>query len=558
MTEPLPLTPGTPSLWLRRWRVIAPWLVALVTSLGWVAAFPPVGIDELAFVFLIPLVLWTWTLPGWRLLAGVSFGSAFAAWLILFSWLRHFTEHLDTAAWLRVGGAWLAWWSLAAYLALYFLAWALIARWLAPWWVRQKWVGRLVGLFGLAGAWVVLEALRGWLFSGLPWLPMAASQWRTPLLLQVLPLTGAHGLSFLLVLFNLGLAAYVRQIGRQLRTRVSWQERISIEFYTALGLMALSIIQGFGQAAGQRQSERLGEVAFVQPYILPTQRWDDTQDAKTLDTLANLTALAGILQPDLVLWPEAPAPIFFHAQEGADEWAAARASDAQAPVLMGGMVAVRNDSAEEVRQYDTYNAVLLVTPQRGIVGPYYAKRHLVPFGEYTPFAEWLPAIVPAGFSAGDRPMLLNVPLKTGELAVGPLVCYEDIFPGLARDQVRLGAEVLFVANNNSWYGQEGSGEQHAAHAVLRAVETRRPVLRCGNGGWSGWIDEHGQIRHEVRTTDTGSIYFQGVQTSTLIRDPRFHGYQSPYVRYGPWFVWLSLGLAGVAFGWAFMDRRALK
>ncbi|KAF0093808.1 MAG: apolipoprotein N-acyltransferase [Puniceicoccaceae bacterium 5H] len=533
------------SLNAKVWKAFWPWLAGLSTPLLWVLAFPPVGFDELAYVYLVPLVLWAFTRPAGKAYGWITYGGAFLAWVILLSWLRHFTSHLDAPAWQRVGGAWLAFVSLSAFLALFFWAWARALRWMLAWSQDRPWYERLLAFAALAGFWVVLEWVRGWIFSGFPWLPLAASQWRNPLVLQILPVTGYYGLSFLLVFFNLAVAAYLRQMVLQLRQKLRWQQRISIEFYTALGLLALSIVQGFGQRNSARQEERLGDVAFVQPYIKPQQRWDESQDRKTLETMAHLTRLAGMLQPDLILWPEAPTPLFFKAQPTSDRWAAMLTQEVGAPILLGGMVAERRDT-DDGPAYDSYNAVLLATPDAGVKTDfYYAKRHLVPFGEYTPFASLLPAVVPTGFQAGDHPAVLHVPLKTRSVAIGPLVCYEDVFPDLAREQVREGAEVLFVANNNSWYGQEGSGVQHASHAVLRAVETRRPVMRCGNGGWSGWIDEHGQIRHELRDVHGHGIYFEGVQNSIVTRDPRFQGYLTPFVRYGPWFVYVCMALTAV-------------
>jgi apolipoprotein N-acyltransferase len=96
-------------------------------------------------------------------------------------------------------------------------------------------------------------------------------------------------------------------------------------------------------------------------------------------------------------------------------------------------------------------------------------------------------------------------------------------------------DFLFVATNNAWYGEEGGAYQHAAHAVLRAVETRRPVIRCGNGGWSGWIDEYGNIREVLQRPGKG-IYFRGSDIIHVDRDRRWAGRLTFYVRFGDWFV----------------------
>ena len=101
-----------------------------------------------------------------------------------------------------------------------------------------------------------------------------------------------------------------------------------------------------------------------------------------------------------------------------------------------------------------------------------------------------------------------------------------------------------MATNNAWYGEEGGASQHAAHSVLRAVENRRPVMRCGNGGWSGWIDAYGTVR-EVLRDNRDSIYFRGGGTLTVMQDRRWLRRQSYYTRHGNWFIGVSGGFAAV-------------
>ncbi|MEC8650399.1 MAG: hypothetical protein VXX82_05680, partial [Verrucomicrobiota bacterium] len=84
--------------------------------------------------------------------------------------------------------------------------------------------------------------------------------------------------------------------------------------------------------------------------------------------------------------------------------------------------------------------------------------------------------------------------------------------------------------------------QHAAHSVLRAVENRRPVIRCGNGGWSGWIDEYGNIRETLTDAD-GSIYFRGGGTLTVSQYPDWERRKSHYTIKGDWFILLCSAIA---------------
>ncbi|MGE9292644.1 MAG: apolipoprotein N-acyltransferase, partial [Puniceicoccales bacterium] len=171
-----------------------------------------------------------------------------------------------------------------------------------------------------------------------------------------------------------------------------------------------------------------------------------------------------------------------------------------------------------------------------------------PFRKFLPF---LGKFVPTeDIAQGQGPVVLPVDLPEGTVTAGPLVCYEDIFPKLARQMVAGGADFLLVVTNDAWYGQEAGAIQHAAHSVLRAVETRRPVVRCGNNGWSGWIDEQGRIRDVLHGLN-GSIYFQGTGVLDVGRDLRWESRLTPYVRYGDWFV----GLCALLFVWAAVRTR---
>ena len=185
-----------------------------------------------------------------------------------------------------------------------------------------------------------------------------------------------------------------------------------------------------------------------------------------------------------------------------------------------------------------------------------------------PLLGWLNKITDVGeddFKRGTEPLPMLVNSASGPFAIGPLVCYEDIFPNLSRASALAGADVLAVVTNDAWYGEGAAAYQHAAHAVLRAVETRRPVLRCGNGGWSGWIDEFGNICAELKRLPNGvittqvnrdqadkefgaaTIYFRGTATVNTTRDSRWIGRQSYYTEHGDWFVSACVVLGTFAF-----------
>ena len=405
---------------------------------------------------------------------------------------------------------------------------------------------RLLALLGLAGVWVVIEWTRTWLLGGFPWLPLSASQWQRASILQVASYTGAYGVSFVLVAVNLGFGAYAHRLFRE---GESGLRKRSQEFFLAMFLLLVCLCIHAQEAFNRgRYATPVARVAFVQPYIPQTEKWDPATGPAILAVLQKTTLAAAATRPDVILWPEATTPWAVKGDDNARAFVESLARQTKTPLLLGS-IAIENLHTDKERWY---NAAFVVDPISGLQTTYYAKRHLVPFGEYVPLRPvlgWLSKIVPVGdedFNTGIDSSPLMVSLRDGALSFGPLICYEDIYPQLARDSALAGSDVLLVQTNNAWFGEGGAAYQHAANSVLRAVETRRPVLRDGNGGWSGWIDEFGGIR-TVLVNDRGSIYFRGTQTVNVTRDSRWIGKLSFYVEHGDWFVGVSAALALLGF-----------
>jgi apolipoprotein N-acyltransferase len=244
------------------------------------------------------------------------------------------------------------------------------------------------------------------------------------------------------------------------------------------------------------------------------------------------------MNPDLIIWPEASTP---YALNKDTAWVEQLASETQTPLLIG---AVLKDTDS------IFNTISEILPQAGFQDNWYAKRTLVPFGEYVPFPfKWIPGlrklVGPVGsFEKGNEAKVFKIPSnKEGrsDLKIGSLICYEDIFPNLCRDKVSSEADLFFVTTNDAWFGKEGCAEQHAAHSVLRAIETQKPFIRCGNAGWSGWIDSRGHQRDVLRD-DSGSIYFQGAKILNVSIPAHSRGSVSFYTQYGTWLVYLCMGV----------------
>lgn len=505
--------------------------VAVLTVLLTVVMFPRGSAPEAAYVFLVPWTLWLfYARPTQKVVFMAAFGVGTLSWVFLLWWLRHYPVQVGLSPVLGYISVVL----LSLVLGAFFAAWSLLARWMGAIVMEGTLAHRIGSMFALAGAWVVLEWVRSWLFSGFPWLPLAASQWERPLLLQVLSVTGAWGLSFILVFFNLGLAFYVRHLFRP--RRLPWYRRLSGEFYLGLGGIFAALAVSLSDPPRGRE-QPLFQAGLIQPYVLPPDGWSANNYAALREDYERVASYAKFDSADAIFWPEASMPLPAPGHPEAEAWLAGLSADLGLPIMMANLVR----APQEDGTMGWYNAMVVVTPENGVSSRFAPKRKLVPFGEYVP--SWLPffeKIVPAAgdFTAGTEARVLNFPVGERRWRVGPLICYEDLFPGLARDLVRQGVDFLFVATNDAWYGEESAAYQHAAHSVLRAVEMRRPVLRVGNAGWSGWIDERGQIRHVLTGVDQ-TVYFQGAGAVPIFRDPNLAGRLSFYVRWGDWFVVLS-------------------
>ncbi len=548
----LAATYDAPPSWLQRHQALV-WAVGvfIATVVLTVLSFPPSPTPEFAYAFAAPALFWAYLRPSFKLYAATVLAAQAVAWTILLAWLHNVT----------LGGLFLLGPFIGAWIGVWFLA----ARWALPRMLGQSTPTRVLAMLALAGLWVIGEWTRTWLLSGFPWMPLAATQWQRMSILQIASFTGAGGVSFVLVAMNLGFAAYAHRLLRESRTGLG---RRSPEFFTAMFLLVICVATQLQETFNRhRHAAPLGRFAIVQPYIPQEIKWDNARGPAILRILETLTLAAanpedGTTQPDAILWPEATTPWAVKGDANMRAWVEHVAARAGVPLVLGS-IAVQPSAADPAND-DWLNGVFVAHPETGLSEMFYAKRKLVPFGEFVPLRPlfgWLEKVVPVGddFLRGADPAPLVVNIQNRPVAIGALLCYEDIFPHLSRASVLAGADVLFVATNNGWFGEGGAAYQHASNSVLRAVETRRPLLRCGNGGWSGWIDEFGSIRAvltnhpesgpttDPQLADNGSVYFRGTQAIDVTADARWQGRHSFYTRHGDWFVLVCAAFAAAAF-----------
>jgi len=452
----------------------------LATLSGWRADFAALGLGALAAAALPPLcavpVLLLAT-PGLLALIDGAAGPGTAARR---GWWFGFGNNLLGLYWITEAilvEAARFWWlvplavpGLAAILALFIAAPAALAH-LA----RRGWPC----VFALAGGWVLADLARQFIATGFPWNPWG-SVWEFPgfagdVMIQPAAWIGVPGLTFLTVLLS------------ALPT-LGWSWR------TAGGVLLVGWIGvGFARLQTPLPPPSGLHVVLVQGNIAQGQKWDRALVLRIFDRYLGLTR-QGISQagsgPAVVVWPETASPFLLQTD------AAARAAISEAagtvPALVG---AVRFGQDNWPR-----NSLFAVLPGSGLagggvageMGGIYDKWHLVPFGEYQP--GWFPApfqVVPGGgFRPGPGPRTLHVPSLP---PVGPLICYEAIFPAQVVDEADRPAWLVNVTND-AWFGNSTGPRQHLAAARMRAVEEGLPLLRAANTGISAAFDPRG---HEL-------------------------------------------------------------
>jgi apolipoprotein N-acyltransferase len=504
-----------------------------LTAFLLLCSFPPFGHPFVAFFALIPATLAAAAAPAWRLWRRAAYVTSWVLWIALLAWLRHIYPPLG----------WLGLVLLTAYCALYPFVWLLALRWIFPACREAGAPARLLATLGLAGAWGLLEWLRTTALTGFGWLPFAASQQGNGVLLTLCAWVGPTGLSIGLVLINLGLASWIFRL-RTLRasaealepvTPTRWLRRLTPELYLGLAVIAAGFYGTLTQLSRETPRQEV-RIAAIRTDFDPTEKWDSGKLDKHAKALNNLTVATGLEKPDVVVWPEAALPLSTE-NAGYVTFLRGNVAGAGCPLLIGAI---------EPRKDGYANSVVAVTAE-GLVKPTYAKRHLVPFGEYVPLADWLPLrkVVPIAEDcvAGEGATLLPLTSRRGfTFLAGPLVCYEDVFPELAREHALAGADLLVVVTNDGWYGHEAGDAQHTAHSVLIAAATGLPVARAGNAGWSGVISHRGILQ------PTG---LPGQPLSAVAQVRRDRGEPTFWVRHGDW----AVGLGGLCFALTYLWRR---
>ncbi|MGD0348376.1 MAG: apolipoprotein N-acyltransferase [Terracidiphilus sp.] len=438
-------------------------------------------------------------------------------------------------------------------------------------------LGLYFGLFGLGLAWVrrstgstrIALVFAPFLWTGLelaaaritsvPWDQLGYSQVDNALINQLAPWTGVYGISFVLVAVNALLAGGLL-LGRKIKNPLSGR-------WAWTGCGALLLISGFaGVFIAPPIPAPTATAVLIQPNldVAVANNWQGPDWDHHIAEFARLageqckTYIAGIPQtgaptgeiicppysthPDLVAWPESPAPF----EESDPRFKTALVSIAHtvdAPLVVGNIGWTFDASAH---QWNYYNSALVVDANGERVGRY-DKIHLVPFGEYIPFqnlltfAHKLTGRVSTFTRGSERNTFLLSTQSGGSHRYGVFICYEAVFADEVRQFARNGAEVFVNVSDDAWYGDTSAPWQHLNMARMRAIENRRWLLRDTNSGITAAIDPYGRVRQSIPRH----------QTDALPAEFAFRSDITFYTAHGDVFAWLCAILSiGVA-GWSF-------
>ncbi len=492
--------------------VIKAIFLSLFSACLLILSFPKYNLEFLAWIALVPLF---WALrsvrPARAFLLAYLTGVIF--WLGSIYWLMHVTP----------AGMIL----LSLYLALFFgvFGW-LIRRSLARGW-------SVFDCLFPAAAWVLLEYFRSYALTGFPWALLGYSQYLNTRIIQVADITGVWGVSFLIVWGN----AVIYSLLCDFKSPAAVIRRVLLlVFVLGLAVYYGHIRQQPGVVAGRSAAVR---VAVVQGNIPQERKWDPDSKYSIIEQYLLLSAQALRDKPDLIVWPEAALPVIIDEEPEFLERVKDFARSHNICLMIGAVTR---------RKGNFYNCALYID-ERGSLAQEYRKIHLVPFGEYIPLRKYLPfleTVVPIGdFTAGREYTVFQVRAGQGAAAgSGPLsalICFEDIFPELARKSVLNSAKGLVVITNDAWFKDTAAAYQHVQASVFRAVENKVPVIRAANTGISCVVDPSGRIIAAVRAPEGKMTFVPGI----LIQEVRLGcSALTLYSRLGDWLVAVCLLLTG--------------
>jgi len=364
-----------------------------------------------------------------------------------------------------------------------------------------------------------------------------------PFLIQFAALVGPFGVSaFLLAVNGLLYEIWVRPAGRPRRSAL---------IAVVLLIGSVLLYDGWSWSRPDPPAETI-RVGLVQPDISLEAKFDTQNTAsEQWQVLQALTRDAAARQAELIIWPESAVPLPLYHMEGNDEsYKLSNVGWLARELGVGLLAGVEYYKVRSRDDYDVYNAAMFVDRDGELSPSWVAKVFLVPFAEKTPFRSLFGPLVRgrggdwAWLAGGFEPGPVNEVLDIAGARVGVQVCFEQLFPRLARGLRNAGAEFQVVITNDAWWGRSFFQKFQADVLRMRAIENRTEFVRVANNGISGFVDSRGRYHQQTR------LFEQAVE----VRDVRRLTGRTLYDRIGDLVAWLATLALVILIAWPRLSR----
>jgi len=472
-------------------------LLAVLSGVLLGFSYPPIPSGILAMVAFVPLFLVLGSIDEYRQAFRYSYLTFFVFNLITLYWTGGFAHGRDE--YMMVAGGML----ILAHPFFFILP-------VCAWMFFKKYFGFKHALVAFPIFWVAFEYLHSLWEISFPWLTLGNTQTYDLAFIQIAAYTGVYGISLLILSINVLFCFLVIRVREGMSSR-NW---LRVTLHAIAIVAAYGVPRFYGSTVLNTSEVSPGtdiRVGIVQPNIDPFEKWG----GKEMNILSSLQTLTDSLRPhevDLIIWPETAIPFYLLEPEYHNSLEAIRreCDSLDAPLLTGIPDMLHYPDTEHAppgskhfsngQAYETFNGSVLIQPRSEVIQRY-AKMALVPFAERVPYSEYLSILNAARWNFGmggwgigqDTTVFEFQPANGIPLRFSNMICYESAYPDLVAAFVRKGAEFLTVITNDSWWGNTSGAYQHRQVAVLRAIENRRWIVQCANGGISCIVDPAGRI-----------------------------------------------------------------
>ncbi len=345
--------------------------------------------------------------------------------------------------------------------------------------------------FAIAMLWAIYEWSQNIGWWGVPWGRLPIGQSKYIVGLQSASLFGSYFITFLIVAVNMCVAFALLNIPKIKLMNICVASMLIFNYGVGAVLMLIP-----------SRSEQTVRVAAIQGNISSNEKWSLSSTQRTLEVYEEHTLAAAEQGADIVVWPETALPYNITPKNSYGRFCSELAKRANVTILVGGFTV----SEEET----DLNSIICVLPDGSFHDNVYAKRRLVPFGEFVPMKEFFHAVIPPlaelvmsddDIAEGEGAQLTVLE----DVTVGSLICFDSIYDSLARESVREGAEFIALSTNDSWFTDSAALYMHNAQAQMRAIENGRYVVRAANTGISTVITDKGEVIEQLEPLVDGYI-----------------------------------------------------